>query len=82
MVHVISVAPLSVGYLERTPQELLPFQMAVEGISIHEVKRERLLENQEVNVTYWYHSRWKDTKSRVESFNEEENGNNCSLIKK
>ncbi len=54
--HVISFAPLSVGYVERTPQGVLPFQMAIEGVSIHEIKMERPLENQEVNATYWYHS--------------------------
>jgi hypothetical protein len=82
VVHVISFAPLSVGYIQRTPQELLPFQMAIEGASIHEIKTERLLENQEVNVTYWYHSQWKDVGSRAKSFNQEKNGKNHFPIKK
>jgi hypothetical protein len=56
--------------------------MAIEGVSIHEVKMEKPLENQEVNVTCWYHSRWRDVRSRAESFDEEENGNNHSPIKK
>jgi hypothetical protein len=30
--------------------------MAIKGASIHEVKTKRPLENQEANVTYWYHS--------------------------
>jgi hypothetical protein len=61
---------------------LFPFWIATEGASIHEVKTERPLENQEVNVTYWYHSQWKDVGSRAESFNKEKNGNNRFSIKK
>jgi hypothetical protein len=72
VVHVISFAPLNVSYLKKTPQEVFPFWMVIEGVSIHEVKMERLLKHQGVNVTYWYHSQWRDVGSRVESFDEKE----------
>jgi hypothetical protein len=50
--------------------------MVVVGTSIPVVKMEEPLKDQEVNVAYWYHSQWRDTKSRVESFDKKMNGDN------
>jgi hypothetical protein len=58
------------SYLKRATRETLPFQMITMGISMPDVKMERPLEDHEVNATYWYHSQWKDTRSRVKSFDE------------
>jgi hypothetical protein len=44
--------------------------------SIPIVKMGKLLEDQEVNAAYWYHSWWRDIGSRVKSFDKETNGDN------
>jgi len=45
---------LSASYMERTTKEVLPSWILAMGASILNVKMERPLEDQEVNVTYWY----------------------------
>jgi hypothetical protein len=73
---------LSVGYLKKIAKEVLPSRTVTMGASIPIIKMERFLEDQKINVAYWYHSLWKDTKLKVESSNEEVNGNNRFLIRK
>jgi hypothetical protein len=43
---------LSAGYLERTTKEVLSFRMVVVDTSIFNVKMERPLKDQEINVIY------------------------------
>lgn len=73
---------LNVGYLKRTTKEVLSSQMVVMGTIMPTVKMERPLEDHEVNAAQQYHSWWKDTRSRVESFDKKTNGDNRSLIGK
>jgi len=72
---------LSVGYLKKIIEEVLPSRTITMGASIPIIKMERSLEDREINVTYWYRSLWKNTKLKVESSNEEMNGNNHFPIK-
>ncbi len=55
---------LSASYMERITKEVLPSWILAMGASILNVKMERPLEDQEVNVAYWYHSWWRDIKLR------------------
>jgi hypothetical protein len=55
---------LNASYMERTTKEVLPSWILAMGASILNVKMERPLEDQEVNVTYWYLSWWRDIKLR------------------
>jgi hypothetical protein len=73
---------LSVDYLKRIIEEMLPSRMVAMGISIFVVKMEKPIKDHEVNVTYWYHSRWKDIGLRVKIFDKEVDGNNCSPARK
>jgi hypothetical protein len=56
---------LIASYLERTTKEVLPCRtmMITNGIvtPMLTVKMEKLLEDQEVNEAYWYHSTSRDT---------------------
>jgi len=69
-------------YLKRVAKEILPSRTIAVGVSMLDVKMEIPLENQEVNVAYWYYLWWKDIGSRAESFDEKINGNNCFPIGK
>jgi hypothetical protein len=53
---------LNAGYLEMIVKEMLPFRMVIMGTSTFDVKMEKLMEDQEVNFAYWYHSQWKDAR--------------------
>jgi hypothetical protein len=73
---------LNVYYLQRIAEEVVSSWMVVMGVSMPIVKMERLLDDHEVNSTYYYHSWWRDTRLKVESFDEKMNGNNCFLVGK
>jgi hypothetical protein len=49
---------LSVDYLKTITEEMLPSRMVIMGTSTSDVKMEKPIEDQEVNLyfAYWYHS--------------------------
>jgi hypothetical protein len=73
---------LNVSYLERIIEKVLPSWTVTMGASIPIIKMERPMEDKEVKAAYWYHSWWRDTQSRVKSFDEKANGDNPSPVGK
>jgi hypothetical protein len=47
---------LNVSYLDKIAEEGQPSWTIIVGASMHVVKMERPLKDEEVNATYWYHS--------------------------